>query len=63
MPSAPLPVEKDVGAVMTFGIAQTGQLDKANDRQHDTVTIYRNCETLLKKAAEQIAPKPWWHFW
>lgn len=61
--SAPLPQQNTVGALATFGISQTGQLDKANDRTHDTITIYENCETLLKKAAKEIEPKPWYQFW
>jgi hypothetical protein len=61
--SAPLPKANTVGELAIFGAAQTGQLDKANDRTADTITIYTNCEALLKNAAEQFAPKPWYDFW
>jgi hypothetical protein len=53
----------DVGAALTFGTQQTGQLEKANDRNADTYEILDTCETEQEKAREKIEPKPWWQFW
>jgi hypothetical protein len=58
-----LPIENTVGALMAFGTAQTGQLDKANSRTRDTITIISNCEALFKKAQADIQPQPWWKLW
>lgn len=60
--SAPLPADGTVGSWVSFGIAQTGQLDKANAQTRDAVSIVQKCETLNKAASDSMQT-PWWHFW
>ncbi|HVM95114.1 MAG TPA: hypothetical protein VMT89_01940 [Candidatus Acidoferrales bacterium] len=48
---------------MSFGVAQTGQLEISNSRIFDTITIEENCEKRDAVIADQLKPKPWWHFW
>jgi len=62
VPSAVRPPENTVGSLAAFGAAQTGQLDKANDRTHDAIEIVENCEAQQAKAQETIE-KPWYKFW
>jgi len=54
--SAPLPTDTTVGGWVSFGIAQTGQLDKANERVSDAVSIVQKCESLTKQAADSMQP-------
>ena len=61
--SAALPADKTVGSWVSFGIAQTGQLDKANSQTRDAVAIIRKCESFDKAAADAMQPKPWWRIW
>jgi len=61
--SADLPADQTIGAWMSFGDAQTGQLDKANSETKDAVTIVKKCEARDKAAAASVAPSPWWEFW
>jgi hypothetical protein len=54
---APLPDGMDARAWMAFGVEQTGQLDKANGRQADTLHIIGQCERNANKARPQhLAP-------
>lgn len=62
VPSASRPNEDTVGSLAAFGAAQTGQLDKANDRTHDAIEIVTNCELSQVKAQKEIE-KPWYQFW
>ena len=57
VPSADLPAGQTVGDWVAFGDAQTGQLDKANDRTKSTLSIVEKCEGLF------ATPKPWWRVW
>lgn len=45
-----------------FGIRQTGQLDKANDRTVDGYSITSECEKRDAAAAAKIT-RPWWAIW
>lgn len=59
VPGAPLPLEGTAGAWVAFGDAQTGQLDKANDRTLSSITIVERCEQLNRDAVAS-AKRPWW---
>lgn len=61
--SAPLPAGAKVGDWVSFGISQTGQLDKSNGRTHDAMEIIKKCEARDRAAADAMQPKPWWKFW
>lgn len=61
--SAPLPTDSTVGGWIGFGVAQTGQLDKANGQTRDAVEIVKKCEARDRAAFEAMKPQPWWHFW
>lgn len=54
MESAPIPPGTDVGDLATFGDAQTGRLDIANDRTVSAIGIVEQCEArdaeALRKA-------------
>lgn len=62
MPGAPLPDGETVGDWIQFGDAQTGQLDKANDRTISAIGIVERCEER-DKAVIVKARKPWWKIW
>jgi hypothetical protein len=53
VPGAPLPTGDSVGDWIAFGDAQTGQLDKANDRTVSSIKIVERCE-----ARDKLAVKP-----
>lgn len=57
VPSAPLPDGNTVGDWITFGDAQTGQLDKANDRYKSGVGIVARCEERDRQAVKRSRPK------
>jgi hypothetical protein len=57
------PKPPTIGGWMDFGIAQTAQLDKANQRTKDAVGIISRCEARDKAVSDSLAPKPWWHVW
>lgn len=57
MPGAPLPDGNTVGDWIAFGDAQTGQLDKANGRTGDAISIVRRCEDRDKAAIKKAKPK------
>jgi hypothetical protein len=61
--SAPIPTKDTVGDWISFGDAQTGQLDRANGRTVDTLTIVQKCEARDAEATKALQPKPWWRFW
>lgn len=42
-----------------FGVRQTGQLDKANERTADSIGIVRKCEARDRQAAEAIEGRTW----
>jgi hypothetical protein len=42
---------------MAFGDAQTGQLEKSNDRYSAAVGIVERCEERDRKAVERARPK------
>lgn len=62
VPGAPLPAGGTVGDWVSFGDAQTGQLDKANDRTVSAIGIVERCEARDAEAVRK-ARKPWWKFW
>lgn len=57
MPGAPLPEDDSVGRWIAFGDAQTGQLDKANDRYVAGVGIVERCEARDRAAVKKTARK------
>lgn len=61
--SAELPGEDKIGPWMGFGVAQTGQLDKANSQTADTYNIVSRCEARDAAIIEAMKPKPWWKVW
>lgn len=61
--SAALPAEGTAGAWVSFGIAQTGQLDKANAQTRDALSIVKKCEARDRAAFEALQPKPWYKIW
>lgn len=54
---APLPDGDTVGDWITFGDAQTGQLDKANDRYRAATGIVARCEQRDRDAIDRARPK------
>lgn len=50
MPPAPLPAGGTVGDWIAFGDAQTGQLDKANERTTSAIGIVERCEARDREA-------------
>ena len=62
VPGAPLPAGETVGDWIAFADAQTGQLDKANDRTRTAIGIVSRCEAR-DQAAYQSARKRWWQVW
>lgn len=50
MEAAPLPAGNDLPAWVTFGIEQSGQLQKATDRTADVLHIVGQCEANANKA-------------
>lgn len=57
VPGAPLPSGNTVGDWITFGDAQTAQLDKSNDRYIAAVGIVSRCEERDKQAVKAARPK------
>lgn len=58
---APLPLDGTAGDWIAFGDAQTGQLDKANDRTLTSIHVIERCEQLHREAIA-AAKRPWWKF-
>jgi hypothetical protein len=56
---APLPAGDTVGEWEQFADAQTGQLDKANDRTTAAIGIVERCEAR-DAAAVKAAKRKWW---
>lgn len=57
VPGAPLPTGGQVADWIVFGDQQTGQLDKANGRQADTLHIIETCEQRAAEALKRSRPK------
>lgn len=55
--AADLPTSNTIGDWIVFADAQTGQLDKANDRQATTIHITETCERLQREAVEASRPR------
>lgn len=62
VPGAPFPQGDTVGDWVQFSDAQTGQLDKANDRTISAIGIVERCEAR-DKAVIGKARKAWWQIW
>lgn len=60
--SADLPEGSTAGDWIAFGDRQTGQLDKANGRTRDALTIVEGCEKRDRQTVQRLN-KPWWQFW
>lgn len=59
VPGAPLPASTAGGEWISFGDAQTGQLDKANGRTLDTISIVEKCEGR-KAELSRYLNRPWY---
>lgn len=57
VPGAPLPEGDTVGDWIAFADAQTGQLDKSNDRYRAAVGIVERCEERDREAVKAARPK------
>lgn len=57
VPGAPLPEGETVGDWIAFADAQTGQLDKSNDRYGAAVGIVERCELRDQEAVKRSRPK------
>jgi len=57
VPGAPLPNGETVGEWIAFADAQTGQLDKANGRTSDALSIVERCEARDRAAVKRARPK------
>ena len=57
VPSAPLPDGQTVGGWITFADAQSGQLDKANDRYRSGVGIVARCERRDRESVKKSRPR------
>lgn len=57
VPGAPLPEGDAVGDWIQFADAQTGQLDKSNDRYRAAVGIVGRCEARDRQAVQRSRPK------
>lgn len=58
--TAPARADNDtdrIKAWINFGVAQTGQLHKANGRTADTIGIIERCEARDRVAVERAKPK------
>jgi hypothetical protein len=62
VPGAPLPSGETVGDWIQFADAQTGQLDKANDRTTSAIGIVARCEQRDVEAVAK-AKRRWWQVW
>lgn len=63
IPGASLPsLAADKTDWQVFGVAQTGQLDKANGRTRDALGIVRGCEARDAAVVRKIT-RPWWKVW
>lgn len=56
------PLAPVVGEWIAFGDAQTGNLDKANGRTRDSITIVEKCEKRDAEAVRKLNKK-WYQFW
>ncbi len=57
VPGADLPQGSSVGDWIAFADAQTGQLDKANDRYVAATGIIERCEARDREAVSRSRPK------
>ena len=57
VPGADLPAGDTVGDWIAFADAQTGQLDKANDRTRAAIGIVERCEQRDREAVQRAKPK------
>jgi len=62
VPGAPLPGSDSAAEWVSFGDAQTGQLDKANDRTLSSIGIVERCEARDADAVRR-AKRRWWQIW
>lgn len=54
---APLPEGLTVADLAAFGDAQTGQLDKSNDRYRAATGIMARCEEWVRRGVERSRPR------
>lgn len=57
VPGADLPQGSTVGEWIAFADAQTGQLDKANDRTKAAIGIVERCEARDREAVKRARPR------
>lgn len=63
MPGAAIPGGDTAGEWVAFADAQTGQLEKANDRTRASIEIVERCDARDAAVVERLTPKSWWRFW
>ncbi|WP_298597019.1 hypothetical protein [uncultured Sphingorhabdus sp.] len=61
-PPAALPESDVASSGFTWGLAQTGQLDKSNNDKAGARRLNDECHRLHREAAAK-AKRPWWQFW
>lgn len=59
VPAPALPSGSTAGDWSAYADAAVGQLDKANGRAADALTIVERCEARDAEASERLKPKPW----
>ena len=58
---APLPAASaTIGDWIGFADAQTGQLEKANDRTAAVIAIVTACDKRDAETVKALTPRPWW---
>ncbi len=63
VPGAAIPAGDTSGEWVAFADAQTGQLEKANDRTRASIEIVERCDARDAAVVERLTPKAWWKFW
>lgn len=61
IPAPNLPEGQTAGEWTAYADAAVGQLDKANGRAADIISITEACEARDRSAADQVH-RPWWKF-
>lgn len=57
-----MPVNSTIGDWIGFADAQTGQLEKANDRTRAVIFIVTACDKRDAETVKALTPRPWWRF-
>ena len=60
VPAPSLPSGSTAGDWSAYADAAVGQLDRANGRTLDALTIVERCEARDQESADRLKPRPWW---